>query len=200
MDRDRMNRQGQAAERREGHAISALATFAALALALAAVLLATGGDTGLKTGSASAATKKKLITGKLSKPGYTVIALASSGRAKTKRAPKGTFKLRPPADQVTLHLRASDGTYAGPIVVAGTWNLVKVAKKKLRRAERKLKKAKARASRASPARKPPARPGSRSKPQGRRSSRPGGTSSRPEGGQAAKKRSSASSQERSSAQ
>ena len=148
MDRDRMNRQGQAAAARRPRHL-ALATFAFLALALSAVLLATGADTGLEAGSASAATKKKLITGKLSKPGYTVIALASSGRAKTKRAPNGAFKLRPPADQVTLHLRASDGTYAGPIVVAGTWNLVKVAKKKLRRAETKLKKAKARADKAS---------------------------------------------------
>ena len=148
MDRDRMNRQGQAAAARRPRHL-ALAIFAALALALAAVLLATGADTGLKTGSASAATKRQLITGKLSKPGYTVIALARNGRARVKRAPKGTFKLRPPADQVTLHLRASDGTYAGPVVVAGTWNLVKVAKKKLRRAETKLKKAKARADKAS---------------------------------------------------
>ena len=148
MDRDRMNRQGQAAAARRPRHL-ALATFAFLALALSAVLLATGADTGLKTGSASAATKKQLITGKLSKPGYTVIALARNGRARVKRAPNGAFKLRPPADQVTLHLRASDGTYAGPIVVAGTWNLVKVAKKKLRRAERKLKKAKARADKAS---------------------------------------------------
>ena len=148
MDRDRMNRQGQAAAaRRPRHLV--LAIFAFLAFALSAVLLATGGDTGLKTGSASAATKKQLITGKLSKPGYTVIALAGNGRARVKRAPNGAFKLRPPADQVTLHLRASDGTYAGPIIVAGTWDLVKVAKKKLRRAETKLKKAKARADKAS---------------------------------------------------
>jgi hypothetical protein len=66
---------------------------------------------------ASAAAKKKPITGTLSEPGYTVIALAKGGKAKTDRAPKGKFKLRPSAKKVTLHLRASDGTYAGPIVV-----------------------------------------------------------------------------------
>ena len=94
MDRDRMNRQGQAAAaRRPRHLV--LAIFAVLALALSAVLLATGADTGLKTGSASAATKKQLITGKLSKPGYTVIALARNGRARVKRAPKGSVQAAP---------------------------------------------------------------------------------------------------------
>ncbi len=58
------------------------------------------------------------ISGKLSARGYTVIALAASGEAKIDRAPRGEFKLRPPAGKVTLHLRARDGTYAGPIVVA----------------------------------------------------------------------------------
>ena len=61
--------------------------------------------------------KQKKITGKLTEGGYTVIALAQDGKGKTDRAPKGTFKLRPPAKKVTLHLRAADGTYAGPIVV-----------------------------------------------------------------------------------
>ncbi len=61
--------------------------------------------------------KQKKISGKLSKPGYTVIALAKDGEAKTKRASKGKFELKPPAKKVTLHLRAPDGTYAGPIVV-----------------------------------------------------------------------------------
>ena len=65
----------------------------------------------------AASAKKGKITGKLSKGGYTVIALAADGQAKTKRAPKGKFKLKPPAKKVTLHLRAPDGTYAGPIVV-----------------------------------------------------------------------------------
>ena len=61
--------------------------------------------------------KQRKISGRLTQGGYTVIALAQNGKAKTDRAPKGTFKLRPPAKKVTLHLRAADGTYAGPIVV-----------------------------------------------------------------------------------
>jgi hypothetical protein len=59
----------------------------------------------------------KPITGELSEPGYTVIALAPNGKADTDRAPRGKFHLRPPADGVTVHLRAPDGVYAGPVVV-----------------------------------------------------------------------------------
>src|SRR6266480_3276310 len=59
----------------------------------------------------------KPITGKLSKPGYTVIALAANGKAKVARASRRRFRLRPPAKRVTLHLRAPNGNYAGPIVV-----------------------------------------------------------------------------------
>jgi hypothetical protein len=67
--------------------------------------------------STPAAAAIKPITGKLSKPGYTVIALAENGKASSTQ-PKGRkFKLRPPAKVITLHLRAEDGTYAGPIVV-----------------------------------------------------------------------------------
>lgn len=62
--------------------------------------------------------KPAKVSGKLSARGYTVIALAASGRAKTVRAARGKFKLRPPTKNVTLQLRAPDGTYAGPIVVA----------------------------------------------------------------------------------
>jgi hypothetical protein len=69
-------------------------------------------------GPANAMAKLKPITGKLSAPGYTVIALSSDGEAKTDRAPNGKFSLRPPAPGVTLHLRAADGGYAGPIVLA----------------------------------------------------------------------------------
>ena len=58
------------------------------------------------------------VSGKLSVRGYTVIALAASGKAKTDRAARGKFKLRPPTKKVTLQLRAPDGTYAGPMVVA----------------------------------------------------------------------------------
>lgn len=67
--------------------------------------------------SGPAAAAPKPITGKLSKPGYSVIALAPTGTATLARARRGTFRVRPPARSVTLHLRAPDGTYAGPIVV-----------------------------------------------------------------------------------
>jgi hypothetical protein len=57
------------------------------------------------------------ITGKLSEPGYTVIALAANGKATSVVAKHRKFSLRPAAKRVTLHLRAKDGAYAGPIVV-----------------------------------------------------------------------------------
>lgn len=66
---------------------------------------------------ASAEAKRKPISGKLSKPGYTVIALASDGKARTARA-KPKFRLRPPAKNVTLQLRDAEGVYAGPVVAA----------------------------------------------------------------------------------
>ena len=65
---------------------------------------------------ASAAAKPKPISGKLSKSGYTVIALAANGKASSTRAKRGSFRLRPPASRVTLQLRAPDGVYAGMIV------------------------------------------------------------------------------------
>jgi hypothetical protein len=67
----------------------------------------------------SAAAKSMPITGKLSKRGYTVIALDAQGQATSVVAKKGKFKLRPRANKVTLQLRAPNGTYAGPIVVQG---------------------------------------------------------------------------------
>ena len=71
----------------------------------------------LLVASTPASGAPKPISGKLSKPGYTVIALAANGEANAKRAKRGNFKLRPPANRVSLHLRSPDGTYAGPIVV-----------------------------------------------------------------------------------
>jgi hypothetical protein len=59
------------------------------------------------------------ITGKFSKGGYTVIALAPGGTAKTAAA-KPAFRVTPPAKVVTLHLRDMKGGYAGPVVVGGT--------------------------------------------------------------------------------
>jgi hypothetical protein len=69
-----------------------------------------------------AAAAPKPISGKLSKPGYTVIAIGLSSQ-RAVRASRGRFKLRLPAgsgataQSVTLHLRAPNGVYAGPIVV-----------------------------------------------------------------------------------
>jgi hypothetical protein len=71
----------------------------------------------LFAGAPADAARKPPITGKLSKSGYTVFALAKNGKASSARTRPRKFKLRPPAKVVTLHLRAKDGTYAGPIVV-----------------------------------------------------------------------------------
>ncbi len=68
--------------------------------------------------AATPATAAKKITGKLSQPGFTVLALDGDGEAASKPVKdNGKFKLRPPAKKVSLHLRAADGTYAGPIVI-----------------------------------------------------------------------------------
>jgi hypothetical protein len=80
----------------------------ALGVALSLALLAP---------NAPAGAAPKPITGKLSTSDYTVIALAASGKARVVLASRGRFKLRPPARRVTLHLRAPNGKYAGPIVV-----------------------------------------------------------------------------------
>jgi hypothetical protein len=66
---------------------------------------------------ATAATKRAPISATLSKRDYTVIALAANGKATSVRASHGGFSLRPPADRVTLQLRAPDGIYAGPVVI-----------------------------------------------------------------------------------
>jgi hypothetical protein len=65
----------------------------------------------------TAAAKLGSISGTLSRPGYTVIALASNGKATSVRASHGSFSLRPPAASVTLQLRGADGIYAGPVVI-----------------------------------------------------------------------------------
>jgi hypothetical protein len=67
--------------------------------------------------SAPTSAARKPITGKLSKPNYTVIALAPSGEAGVKRAARKKFKVRSPGGPVTLQLRSPRGTYAGPVVV-----------------------------------------------------------------------------------
>jgi hypothetical protein len=66
----------------------------------------------------SAAAARKPITGKLSGPGYTVLALKASGKATSVRAKPLNFRLKPPAKVTTLELRNRNGTYGGPIVLA----------------------------------------------------------------------------------
>jgi hypothetical protein len=77
-----------------------------------------GASLALLAASAPAAAAPKKITGKLSRAALTVIALDKGGGAASKPAKaNGKFKLRPPAKKVSLHLRAADGTYAGPVVI-----------------------------------------------------------------------------------
>jgi hypothetical protein len=68
--------------------------------------------------AAVATARPAAITGKLSERGYTVIAVSPAGRARSARTVGGRFNVRPPAQDVTLHLRDVHGKYAGPVVVA----------------------------------------------------------------------------------
>ena len=110
-----MNQRPQAVPKRRLLGLSLAALLALAALTMLALPALPKADSGTPT--VAKKKKQKKITGTLTQGGYTVIALTKDGEAKTDRAPKGAFKLRPPAKKVTLHLRASDGTYAGPIVV-----------------------------------------------------------------------------------
>jgi hypothetical protein len=65
-----------------------------------------------------AAAKRGAITGKLTRSGLTVIALADNGKASAVRARGKRFRVVPPAARVTVHLRGRNGVYAGPVVVA----------------------------------------------------------------------------------
>jgi hypothetical protein len=85
--------------------------------------------TGLAVAAAAAPAPQAAITGTLSVPGYTVMALAADGRVTTASATTGRFRIRPPDARVTLQLRAPDGTYAGPIVVGPPANHVIVGVK-----------------------------------------------------------------------
>ncbi len=80
------------------------------AILIAAALLATS------VAPAGAAT----ITGKLSKSGYTVVAISTGGKSASVKAKRGAFKLEAPGKIVTLHLLDKKGHYAGPIVVGGS--------------------------------------------------------------------------------
>jgi hypothetical protein len=125
---------------RIAHTVSIMSRRARLSTSCAALLALA-----LLSGPAGAiAQVPGSISGKLSQPGYTVIALADSGQGVAGLAANGAFKLKPPATEVTLQLRAPDGAYAGPIVFQQRGNPVKRAKKRLRKAKRALRKAKRR--------------------------------------------------------
>jgi hypothetical protein len=66
---------------------------------------------------AAAMARRAPISGTLSRPGYTVLALAANGKATSVRASHRSFSLRPPAASVTLQLRAPNGIYAGPVLI-----------------------------------------------------------------------------------
>ena len=66
----------------------------------------------------SAVAARQPITGSLSKPGFTIIALAADGGAASARVRGRRFRIVPPAARVTLHLRSAGGRYAGPVVAA----------------------------------------------------------------------------------
>jgi hypothetical protein len=66
--------------------------------------------------SSPATAAPKRISGKVNESGYEVMALAASGEGSSTLADRN-FSLRPPAKRVSLHLRAADGTYAGPVVL-----------------------------------------------------------------------------------
>lgn len=78
----------------------------ALTVVLAALLCAPG----------AAAAAAPPLSGSVSKPGFSVIALALNGRARSAEANR-KFRIAPPAKVVTLHLRDKRGRYAGPVVV-----------------------------------------------------------------------------------
>jgi len=79
----------------------------------------------LELAPAGHAASSKPITGSLSKRGYTVIALAADGRARSVvAAPR--FRLAVRGTRATLHLRDARGRYAGPVVVGGSGKRVVV--------------------------------------------------------------------------
>jgi len=88
------------------------------------------------------------ITGRLDRPGYTVIAVAADGRAAATLASSGSFSLVPTSATVSLQLRAPNGTYAGPIVLAVPAGILKHARTALAQAKNKVRHAKTALARA----------------------------------------------------
>lgn len=107
--------------------------FVLLAIASAALLGALLVGPAIEASDTGAAVAKKkspkgVITGSLNKRGYTLLALsASSPNASSVHVTGNRFRLRAPRGMpvkpralrgcVTLHLRAPNGTYAGPVVL-----------------------------------------------------------------------------------
>jgi hypothetical protein len=81
---------------------------------------------GLGIGATPAFARLAAISGKLSKPGYSLIALSYNGKAAVAKGP--AFRVVPPEASVTLQLRGPNGLYAGPVVIArkGKWLVVGV--------------------------------------------------------------------------
>ncbi|MBK6763412.1 MAG: hypothetical protein IPG68_09110 [Micrococcales bacterium] len=109
------------------HSGFAAACGVVVAMAVVAALPAGAGNavtsvqsqplTSATTAVAAGKQAHKRISGRLDKPGYTVIALAPNGKARVVRARKGAFRVVAPAARVSLQLRAPSGKYAGPVVV-----------------------------------------------------------------------------------
>ena len=160
--------------------LAAVAALVVVTCGLAAFLVlgSTASTQSVSASSAAEVAQAEPITGTLSKPAYTVIALDSGGNAKTAlAAADGSFTLTPTAETVSLHLRAPDGTYAGPITLAeseaaiaqlelkvsesktkvensktkvnNSGAKVRQAKKQVKRATKKVKKAKRKLKKAS---------------------------------------------------
>ncbi len=87
---------------------------------LAAVARAGGGATAALAPGAGAVghVGSATVTGRLSRAGYTIVALGTNGAYSSSRA--RAFSLRTPAAQYTLQLIAPNGRYAGPVVVGGS--------------------------------------------------------------------------------
>jgi len=87
---------------------------AALTLALVVCVLAAAAPAGA---AAAGGGRPARIQGQIDGAGYTVIALAPNGKARSARG--GRFSIVPPAKVVTLQIRNRSGQYLGPLVARG---------------------------------------------------------------------------------
>ncbi len=131
--------------------LAAIAALLVVTCALAALLVLGSSDSTQSVSASSAAqvSQAKPITGKLSKPGYTVIAVAADGIANTDlSATDGSFRVSPTAETVSLHLRAPEGSYAGPITIAESEAAIAQRELKVTRSKTKVKDSEAKVRRA----------------------------------------------------